>query len=293
MNILKSFPWIINVFAWFKQTVLYNEFDRALPGRAKLLAFLALWFSTGGRIVVNDGRVVVYAPDWFYKLMCLVFWPTNWIITFVTSRALILKQNKPDWPLDPALTPAKLRAATPEQLATIKATLRLRTRDKFDENQLMQLFDSLPGPRAEDMLCNFRGKVVHTGSLLDVVDDTLGRLDLLGLGWGKRYRSQFIGDPLVFNFWDRIFVPVPVWGNVGLPEIQYRGKVNATMVYDYQPWQDHFRVLSDGSDGGKRMILGLWASHEKIGGWFTLEALGICDRATAHMHRLNGPSTYA
>ena len=68
----------------------------------------------------------------------------------------------------------------------------------------MRLFDSLPGerhqlisrlhprrwrgaaPATEDMLRNWRGKVVHTGGLLALVDDTLGRLEHAGCAWGKR-----------------------------------------------------------------------------------------------------------
>jgi len=163
----------------------------------------------------------------------------------------------------------------------------------FNENELMQLFDTLPPAVNSDMLCNWRGRVVHTGSLLDVVNHTLGQLERIGWRWGKRYRSNYIGDPLVLNIWNVLIVPVPVWGNVSLPMIEYRNKVNATMVYDNQPWQDYFRVLDDGRETGKKMLLGIWSSHEKVGGWFTLEQSDALDKSTKRFHVLNAPQTYS
>jgi len=58
------------------------------------------------------------------------------------------------------------------------------------------------------------------------------------------------------------------------------------MVYDHQPWHDHFRVLHDGKDGQPRMILGVWCSRGCPAGWFTLEAYPELDEATAHVHAI-------
>jgi hypothetical protein len=74
------------------------------------------------------------------------------------------------------------------------------------------------------MLRNWRGKIVHTGGILDFVDNTIGRLDRMGITWGKRYRSPHIGDPLVINIAERFFFPIPIWGNVSIPTMEYRGK---------------------------------------------------------------------
>jgi len=260
----------------------------------KAVILLAFWWVTGGRVSLAKRKIVFYFPEWFYKLVAFMFWPSNWLITFVSSRLPppLAAWNGPDWPLNPRLAPGQIDTLSAVQLDALKSRIRQGTRDRFNENELMQLFDALPPAVNTDMLCNWRGRVVHTGSLLDIVNHTIGRLDMIGWGWGKRYRSTYVGDPLILNIWNLIFVPLPVWGNVSLPMIEYRGKVNATMVYDNQPWQDYFRVLDDGRETGKKMLLGIWSSHEKIGGWFTLEQFDSLDRATQAIHRINTPQSY-
>jgi hypothetical protein len=64
------------------------------------------------------------------------------------------------------------------------------------------------------------------------------------------------------------------------------------MVYDNQPWQDHFRILDDGKDSGQIMLLGIWCCHEKIGGWFTLQQFNELDEATQNVHQINSARFY-
>jgi len=246
-------------------------------------------------VYVRKGRVVFYFPQWMYKLSTFVCWPANTLITYIAARLPppLSSWNGPDWPLNPHFAPGKFGSLTAQQLLDLKARIRKGTRERFEERDVMQLFDMLPPAVNSDMLCNWRGRVVHTGSFLDLVDNTLGLLQFLGLAWGKRYRSTYMGDPLYLNFWNRVFIPVTMWGNVSLPMIEYRNKVNACMVYDHQPWFDHFRVLDDGTDSGKKMLLGIWSSHEKSGGWFTLEQMSSLDDATAPFHLVNTPQSYA
>jgi hypothetical protein len=71
--------------------------------------------------------------------------------------------------------------------------------------------------------------------------------------------------------WDRrVFCPLPAWGNVGVCDMVFRNKSVATMNYDYQPWKDYFAVLRPDGQLGGMVLLGLWTSREKTGGWFTL-----------------------
>jgi hypothetical protein len=65
------------------------------------------------------------------------------------------------------------------------------------------------------------------------VDNTLGRLDMFGGQWGKRYRSAHIGDPLVLNFGERLFIPLPIWGNVSIPNTEYRGKGTMRLLFPF------------------------------------------------------------
>jgi len=102
---------------------------------------------------------------------------------------------------------------------------------------------------------------------------------LLGLKWGKRYLTPYVGDPLCCTFLDRLHIPQPLWGNVGMHSISYRGRSFATMAYDHQPWHDYFAVLDDGAESGQLQLLGLWCHREKCGGWFTLTQLPDVDVA--------------
>lgn len=47
-------------------------------------------------------------------------------------------------------------------------------------------FFSFSAATSEQMVANWRGRVIHTGGILDVVDNTLGKLYLVGGTWGKR-----------------------------------------------------------------------------------------------------------
>jgi hypothetical protein len=227
---------------------------------------------------IRAGTFQVVYPEWLYDLFVFVFFPFNWFISFLAGRVM-LPYNRPDWPLDPELAPGKLPAPqrSVEEMAEI---IRRRDNTRIPDRDVWELFDSLPAPSAEGMIGNWRGKVLFTGGWLSPAGYLLEiPLRLIGVEWGKRYFTTYRGDPLIFILWKRLVIPVPMWGSVSLPEIKFRGKTGATMVYDHQPWKDHFRVLDDGRGSGRRMFLGNWMSREKMGGWFTLEELPELDAA--------------
>jgi hypothetical protein len=209
-------------------------------------------------------------PEWVYDLAVWMAWPYNWLIAALASRTPIGYTAR-DWTLDPALAPGKLPAS---ELEGLRAKLRARTRERLDDVLVWALFDSLPGPRGNELLGNWRGKVVLTGSWLDIAGHLLETpFSWIGVSWGKRYFTPHKGDPLVLIIPDKLIFPVPLWGNVSVREMTIRGGAGAAMVYDHQPWVDHFRVLDDGKASGKPMLLGNWFTREKNGGWFTLEAM--------------------
>jgi len=143
------------------------------------------------------------------------------------------------------------------------------------ERNLMQLFDSLP-PAQPEMLRGkaFRGRILMCGRFLDLINLCLIQpIRLAGIKWGKRYRTQYVGDPLCFTWLERLHFPSPTWGNVGMHSVDYRGRPHATMAYDHQPWMDMFAVLDDGATSGRLKFLGLWCHRQKCGGWFTLTEL--------------------
>lgn len=135
----------------------------------------------------------------------------------------------------------------------------------------LEIFDSLPAVGVGEMRGRWAGSEAPTGHPLD---------GLLGAyGWrGKRFASAEEVDPLVFGRGGRPFavdpavIPVRLAlryprlvrhpavvavGRLGLPLLKtrrpkarlrmvvYRGVPTATMIYDAQPINDHFRRIDD------------------------------------------------
>lgn len=231
---------------------------------------------------LRGGTAQIILPEWLYDVFVFVFFWPNWLIAALAGR-FPSRYAARDWPLDPELSPSKLPApATPHR--ALAETIRLRRSESLEDVDVWSLFDSLPAPSANDMIGNWRGKVVFTGSWLDLAGLLLEiPASWIGMEWGKRFFSPYKGDPLIWIVWDRLVFPAPAWGNVTMPEINLRGKVGATMTYDHQPWKDHFRILDDGKTSGRRMMLGNWISREKNGGWFTLQELPEMNEAVSDL----------
>lgn len=142
----------------------------------------------------------------------------------------------------------------------------------YNEADIVRLFDSLPPVSAEDDLIDrvWEGKILRTNrSALDFAHYAINLpLKLLGFQWGKRYCTANRGDPLFLRWLKRVYLPVPIWGNVAMIDIRWRGETTATMNYDHQPWRDYFRLLSD--ENGNVVMLGVWTHKHIAGGWFTL-----------------------
>jgi hypothetical protein len=157
-------------------------------------------------------------------------------------------------------------------LDQIKAEILEQQDIAYDEEDLVRLYDSLPNVSAkEDLVGNaWKGKILRTnGSVLDLAEWFIIRpLSFLGVKWGKRYRTQHQGDPLLFRWADKVYFPIPIWGNVGMTDIRWREDATATMNYDHQPWKDYFKMITN--EDGKVVLLGVWSHKHIAGGWFTL-----------------------
>lgn len=139
-------------------------------------------------------------------------------------------------------------------------------------SRALAVFDSLPAVPLPDMAGRWAGSEVPTGHVLD---------GLLGAyGWhGKRFAVNHDADPLIFTRGNAMFhvkpslIPlglavkfprlvrhraVVTLGRLFLPLlstrrpqarlrlVDYRGVATATMIYDAQPINDHFRRLDEG-----------------------------------------------
>lgn len=214
---------------------------------------------------VTTPRVFHY-PSAVYDLSQFVMFPLNYLIGGLCH----LQPGKSVWNED-GFEHQSLQGSG-KSLDEIKAGILSGSDAVYNEADLVLLYDSLPKVNARTDLVNrtWNGKILRTNaSVLDLAELAIIKpLSKLGIKWGKRYLTQHKGDPLLMRWADKVYFPIPIWGNVGMTDICWRGAATATMNYDHQPWKDYFKLLSNNS--GKMVLLGVWTHKHIAGGWFTL-----------------------
>jgi len=231
-----------------------------------LLIVLAAAWKCGARVVTGNGKVVFFFPSFLYDFIGRALFILNWIICLLCY----LQPEKSEWNDSVDVAPDKLKSR--RDLNELKKQILAGTDTFYEEVDLVCLYDSLPKVEAEKDLVgrSWNGKILRTNkSVLDFAEWVLVRpLTKLGLAWGKRYITQHTGDPLFINWNKQVYAPLPLWGIVGVCDIKWRGAVTGTMNYDHQPWKDYFAKLEETTQ--TVVLLGVWTSREKAGGWFTL-----------------------
>jgi hypothetical protein len=283
-SLVRAFAQVLKQFGWMATSPWSAPKLSQRMAKAVLAVTISLFVGLGGRLRLSNGHASVFMPLWVYDMCANLLFGINWAIGATTFclNALPL-QSSPDWNTKPDLSPDKI-ASSPEALdgAGLEKMKLAILQDKspwMNERHLVQLFDSLEPAKPETLRGKaYRGRILRCGRFLDLADlFVVQPLRLLGLKWGKRYRAQYVGDPLCVTWLERLHIPLPAWGNVGMHGITYRGRNCATMAYDHQPWHDMFVVLDDGSASGRIKVLGLWTHRQKSGGWFTLTELPEID----------------
>lgn len=215
---------------------------------------------------LKNGKLILFFPSIVYEILQWVVFPLNYLIGIVCN----IQPGRSVWN-EKDFKSQKLEGSG-RALADIKKDIVAENDVAYKEADLVLLYDSLPEVSAyNDMIGNtWRGKILRTNaSVLDVAEWLLVRpLGLLGLKWGKRFRLQDLGDPLIVRWFNRFYFPLPIWGNVSMIDVRWRDVPTATMIYDRQPWKDYFRLLH--KENGKVVLLGVWTHKEIAGGWFTL-----------------------
>jgi len=268
-------------FGIAKNLVMQASVDQHMA--KALLAFAALIVFTGGRLRIKNGHASLFMPMWIYDVCAQTNFVTNWMTGAVTLFCNVLPlQSAPDWNTDTGLSPGAIAtspaALGPKELDALKQSILDDKSGFLKECHIIQLFDALKAARPEDLTGKaFRGRILMSGRCLDVVNLGVQLMRVVGLKWGKRYRTQYVGDPLCMTWLNRFHFPQPGWGNVGMHGVTYRGRPCATMAYDHQPWHDMFAVLDDGAVSGRMKLLGVWCHRHKSGGWFTLTELPDVD----------------
>lgn len=209
---------------------------------------------------------VLFYPSVVYDMAQVALFPVNYAIGGLCH----LQPKKSVW--DEEGAPSGEPKGSGMSLDQIKNDILRQEDVAYDEADLVRLYDSLPTLSAREDLIGraWKGRILRTNaSVLDLAEWALVRpLTRLGFRWGKRYRTGHKGDPLLLRWTDKIYFPIPMWGNVGMTDIKWRGESTATMNYDNQPWKDYFRLLR--SEGGEVVLLGVWTHKHIAGGWFTL-----------------------
>jgi hypothetical protein len=199
------------------------------------------------------------------------FFYLNWAI----DALCYLQPGKSEWnESDPSTSVDALKIAGGADLDSIKRNILQGKGGAYKEQDLVRLYDSLPAVKTEELLVgrSFNGKILRTNaSVLDLAEWLIIKpIKLIGFNWGKRYCTQHTGDPLLFNWMRLLYFPIPLWGNVCVTDIKWRGVSTGTMNYDSQNWKDYFRVLENDPVTKKLVLLGVWTARSKAGGWFTL-----------------------
>lgn len=236
----------------------------------------------------NNRRTELSYPPVVYDLTQLLLFPMNYVIAGLCH----LQPDHCTWNEDDFATQDVEGSGRP--LSELKADLLAGRDAAYEQPDLVRLYDSLPTVSArQDVIGrSWRGRIIRTDrSVLDLAEWALVRpLGRLGLGWGKRYLSADRGDPLFLRWADRLYFPVPAWGNVGVTDVRWRGETTATMNYDHQPWKDYFRRLS--ADGEPTVLLGVWTHKHLAGGWFLLTQDGdACADAQPATRKGGRPAT--
>jgi len=271
------------------------EMYRGLSRQGKLgfvAVFLILWHRFGGKILIKNGKIVHFVPSCkyivfkrggilltlfkkqttvVYELIANAFFAVNWVL----DGLCYLQPDKSEWN-EPhsSVSVEALKSAGGTDLDVVKRQILEQKDVAYVENDLVRLYDTLPAVKTEEILIGhtWNGKILRTNrSVLDLAEWFIVRpLSYLGFAWGKRYVDQHTGDPLLFNWAKTIYFPIPLWGNVCVTDIKWRGVSTGTMNYDSQNWKDYFRILEHDPVSQRLVLLGVWTARSKAGGWFTL-----------------------
>lgn len=109
-----------------------------------------------------------------------------------------------------------------------------KTKENIDPQELIAFFDNLDTVPLDDLWGNWEGGLLPTGHP--------GEIQLTGLNWaGKRFVSPNEVYPIMVFDEEGNVSASDLLGQACVREVNYRGKVSATMIYDNHPTYDYFR----------------------------------------------------
>lgn len=134
------------------------------------------------------------------------------------------------------------------------------------DEDLAEMWASLETVRAEEILGEWRGFAFDTGHPVMALLQKSG-------WWGKRFHALDDVQPMVCRGPDgELFSDLAAGkGGASLWNIEFRGEVTASMVYDGQPVVDHFKRVDDDTLMGVMNGKARWVLPDGRHFWFGLE----------------------
>lgn len=107
-------------------------------------------------------------------------------------------------------------------------------------SELAAFFDTLPEITNQEILGEWKGGYIKSGSVIDLTLKDYGVY-----GWiGKHYHSDDKVHALMHKLFGLKF-NIPIIGNARIREIRFRDKVSTGMIYNHLPIIDHFRRVDE------------------------------------------------
>jgi hypothetical protein len=238
---------------------------------AVVYAFVKSFFKYGGEFrKTKSGFVVVMFPWFLYSVFSLVAGVVNILLNdILPGRAKVQPTQWSDAPH----SPQAIKSLGEKRLAEIKKEILENHGQAYEEVELVQLWDTLEPATSEDLIRKtFKNKIIDVSELYsdNFYEKIAKTLSKFGMHVHRRFVNKFQGDSLLLNILDLVVFPLPIFGNVGIKELNFRGKVGIAMCYDHQPWIDYFRILDEDKETGKKIILAFSTCRDQGAGFYTL-----------------------
>ncbi|EJD6581734.1 DUF4334 domain-containing protein [Providencia rettgeri] len=116
---------------------------------------------------------------------------------------------------------------------------QLKNTERLNDEILFEFFDSLSPVSTDEVLGRWKGGDFNTGHWCNRA--------LIERKWyGKWYRSKMDAVPLIcYDDQNRLFSSQAMKGEASLWDVEFRGKVSTTMIYDGVPIFDHLRKVDE------------------------------------------------
>lgn len=114
------------------------------------------------------------------------------------------------------------------------------SKQKVDFKSLEAFFDTLPEITNDEILGEWKGGYITSGSIIDLSLKSYGFY-----GWiGKHFTTENKVKALMHQFFGLKF-NIPIIGNARIREVRFRDKVSTGMIYNHLPIIDHFRRVDE------------------------------------------------